>query len=646
MRRTTSITSIILIAYVLLMAIVQFSMSVDAYFIDQTATNIQITKPATTSSASFINSIDQLAQDNDISFVMKQLTYDEGSDLISTNYYLSSNYQLNNYIFSDETTQDNYNLNNLDVPNLIINYQLKPFTDFITDQINYQDITIQVHGDEQNINQFATAAAKSYALSEQKSNGYVSNISIIPVIVIFAILITSLLLEQKNKLKEYNIKRLIGFRKSLLLREQFTKYLIAISLIFGGLWLISLIIYPKLLTMITSYLFFSISYTLPYIIAILIMALIINLIFISKQLNYQYIKNYKSLFGEKFFLFILKLSALVFVTLFIASSTNTIHKIRTEIKQSEIYEEQFTDYVTLPINLSGNVISDDIFTRVANFETEIYQVTMEQNHGLLLNSDNIVNNQSDLPIFYTNANYLDFSDIVSENKNLTKADLETNDVVILYPNNMSTDEIDIANITDATDFSYLTYDSGQSFPTYNANISNNSKVTDPIIVIENELDSNFIGTVLDYYYVQDTQIDAILDKYDTNNFVKKPERVTDGIKIQLRETYLQLLKNSIMFVIAIFFLAILIIYNLNVYLSENKQEIFIHRIIGYRFKSIHKKYFRLVFLQYLITAVFLLLISAKTQLFIILLLILLIELLASLVIIKKQEMRSYANPIN
>ncbi len=293
MRRTTSITSIILIAYVLLMAIVQYSMSVDAYFIDQTATNIQITKPATTSSASFINSIDQLAQDNDISFVMKQLTYDEGSDLISTNYYLSSNYQLNNYIFSDETTQDNFNLNNLDVPNLIINYQLKPFTDFITDQINYQDITIQVHGDEQNINQFATAAAKSYALSEQKSNGYVSNISIIPVIVIFAILITSLLLEQKNKLKEYNIKRLIGFRKSLLLREQFTKYLIAISLIFGGLWLISLIIYPKLLTMITSYLFFSISYTLPYIIAILIMALIINLIFISKQLNYQYIKNYK-----------------------------------------------------------------------------------------------------------------------------------------------------------------------------------------------------------------------------------------------------------------------------------------------------------------------------------------------------------------
>lgn len=645
MRRTTRITGIILIAYILLMAIVQYSMSVDAYFIEQTSTNIQITKPATTSSTRFINSIDQLAQDNGISFVIKQFTYDEDSDLISTNYYLSTNYQLNNYIFSDETIQDNYNLKNLDVPNLIINYQLKPLTDFITDQINYQDITIQVHGEEQNINQFATDIAKSYVISEQNSKGYVSNISIIPVIVIFAIFITSLLLDQKNKLKEYNIKRLIGFRKSLLLREQFIKCLIAIGIIFGSLWLISLIIYPKLLTMITSYLFFSITYTLPYIIVILITALIINLIFVSKQLNYQYIKNYKSLFGEKFFLFILKLSALVFVTIFIASSINTIHKIGLEIKQSEIYEEQFTDYVTLPVNLSGKVISDDIFNRVANFENEIYQVTIEQNHGLLLNSDNIINNESEIPVFYTNANYLDFSNIVSENKNLTKADLEANDVVILYPNNMSTDEIDIANITDATDFSYLTYDNGQSFPTYNAKI-NNSNVTNPIIVIENELDSNFVGTVLDYYYVQDTQIEEVLDEYDTNNFVMKPEKVTDGIKIQLRETYLSLLESLIMLIIAIFFLTILIIYTLSVYLSENKQEIFIHRITGYRFKSIHKRYYRLVFLQYLITAAFLLAISANTQLFVILLLILLIELLTSLIIIKKQEMRSYANPIN
>ncbi len=588
MRNFSKFIIFIIVIYTFIFTYTNYEFALDKHFFDLDYTTYQIDKPQQELTEDFVSELDKLALDNDLSFFTKSLTYENNQTV--TNYYLSSNYELTSPYIKESTEDiiDNYNNKNLLITNQLSNYTLKNISQLPSDLPNTKSINLNIIGDSDNQAKFVSEASQMYDLTQANARGSFSTMSKAPFIIFILLLVLSILYENKKLLREYTIMRTLGYsRNNIIANESILlfKYLLSAYLIYVILSIISL---HDQLNLLLPFLIYSSVTLLIIFLIIAILYILFKYYVLLPRLNISYIKGLNKTHFENFCLILLKIFTLSISTILIIAICNDTQTAFNNYQLLSNLSTTYEDYIMLPVNLSGFNINEDLFADIAEFESEFYSHTVDTNNGIIMDATAFSDNDSSNDVLYVNPNFFNMQSLTRGGKLLTADDFNTHQATILYPESYDVSTINPSSLTDLEDVNYLSYDVNQSVMSLNPNTPR--ELENPLIVVENELDSNFTGRILECYMMQSDNIDKILEEYDTNNYIKQPVSIADQLQINL-STILNQLRNKVLtFIVIILILITTSLFYISNYINQNRKLIFVKKTLGYQnyviFKSI------------------------------------------------------------
>lgn len=649
MQKFTSIICFILISISLISSSVSFENATDVYFTGLDTTNYDVTKQSTIDSDTFLNLLDKKAVENNVSFYSYVNIYNKDINSFVQTYFLSSNFKINSPYVKDSTLPiDNFKNKQLQVPATKIKYNITSIKEFSKYNPNYKQIKFSLIGSQANINNFVQEIAKIANITKSKGAASFSN-DIRPFILITLVLILALLFDEKNKMKEYNILLLAGYSKLKILLFEFKnilKYLFFLSII-----AIIFIFLTKgfEISLLPYFILFSFKYLILTLVIIIFLTLIIKFNFLKKKINYKFLQGFKSTRFEKILLYAVKVIAIVIMLSSLYYTINDIKQTESTIKLNQKYASEFKNYVSLPGNLSGKVITDELFKQLSTTDYELYKNSVDANDGIFIDStlfsDQDTTREHQEQYLYTNSNYLQINPILASGKQLTETDITKNDIVVLYPDGFNPNTLDKEDFTNLTDIGYVKYDNNQEFETFNPKIkTKNNKVKDPIIIIENKLDATHKGNILNCYILKNNNISQLLKKYDPEGFIKHPQSVEEIFNGQIDTLKYQLHTSLRSLTLSIIIILLVITFLISNFITENKKEIFLQKIHGYSKRQIYNNLLVTNAAIYIFIASILVFLD-KTELYKLLLIIMLTDYLFILLTIFKKERRSNADQI-
>ncbi len=649
MQKFTSIICFILISISLISSSVSFENATDVYFTGLDTTNYDVTKQSTMDNDTFLNLLDKKAVENNVSFYSYVNIYNKDINSFVQTYFLSSNFKINSPYIKDSTLPiNNFKNKQLKVPATKIKYNITSIKEFSKYNPNYKQIKLSLTGSQSDINNFVQEIAKIANITKSKGATSFSN-DIRPFILITLVLILAILFDEKNKMKEYNILLLTGYSKLKILLFEFKnilKYLFFLTII-----AIIFIFLAKgfEISLLPYFILYSFKYLILTLVIVIFLTLIIKFNFLKKKINYKFLQGFKSTLFEKILLYAVKVIAIVIMLSSLYYTINDIKQTESTIKLNQKYASEFKNYVSLPGNLSGKVITDELFKQLSTTDYELYKNSVDANDGIFIDSSLFSNQDTTRKhherYLYTNSNYLQINPILANGKQLTEADITQNDIVVMYPDGFNPNTLDEEDFTDLTDIGYVKYDNNQEFETFNSKIkTKNNKVKDPIIIIENKLDATHKGNILNCYILKNNNISQLLKEYDPEGFIKHPQSVEEIFTGQIDTLKYQLHASLRSLTLSIIIILLVITFLISNFITENKKEIFLQKIHGYPIRQIYNNLLVTNAAIYIFIASILIFLD-KTELFKLLIVIILTDYLFILFTILRKERRSNADQI-
>ncbi len=578
-----------------------------------------ISKKSNVTNKQFLNEIIQLSDKYNVQVMSESFNKDQNNNDIIT-YYVSENHHIYNQ-FDDKGNDFKLssckNNQELKVPNFYGCNEI--------DSINNmkdQDLTSKVYylkGQSEDINNFINNISSYSTVELYNQAMYLNGFFHFP-LYLFIILILSLIIDNCLKKKEYAIKQLNGYSSWKIIKEDskyFTKNLIILNILAVVIVLIIiLVLNPNIVLQITIH-------TSIMLLLLDIFLIILNLLIILFLQNYQIKENiankysFKSLYYVTLFV---KIILLILTIYFLSNSVNNYVDLKDNYNYSKEATEKLSGYVTIPINMKGIPPTTDVDEKQDIAGEKFYKNTEEELDGILINSRDY-RNQEDLNTcqqfidcnLVINENYLDINPINYQ------GEIKDDAYNILIPKSkvnqkdlVASKFISSTQITE-DQINFIEYKNNTKFYTYN--VRSEEYIIDPLIYLVNdytkEYNNKYFSDISAKFYFVNTNTDnpynellPYLEESQMIGFVPEVNYLADDFFEAYQKSKQNFFKNVLMIIIAIFFLAILLIYNTYFYISINKRDIGVKLMSGYSLNKIFNKFYRYLIIDFLILMIF------------------------------------------